>query len=513
MTIDIKAVTDNYRERIQRLALFDPLYSLQNKKTRDNSGNIIDYYSLGLLTLLFFFENMLMRNKKTGIKELSEFFMEINQGEIDLTLEDFETVARTIIDTFRPSSGKRNFREFYNWETRKNEIVQYSILKAEKSDIRNNTQYYTLDEQGLELVFATKEYFSEFQLSINQLILRKQLEKGEFVSALRQIDEMSIDVENLRNRMIKIKHEIQRNIISDETYERYKKIIEDVNIRLNRENEEFEELRSFVRDTKERLGYELNEKKDRKAYQLILNIDKELGEVHHQHRKLLQESIKLKTSTLQAAQESLYYVGIASFNFDQEIAGRLISSPLPLEVSRRLIEPFLFMERHETWSPLTVFHPQKIDMEFKEEKSYEFLEVKDESLIDAHLETLRKNFRAIMEIILEIMDDKKEIALKEIVSYMKQDDQYSQLLDYRFFYDFWIILHQYSPLIIDKTEEEGRNLFGEVKNLLKEKVKVLKATESKGIIEGNHRYTIGNIKLKLEEKDNDIPSRTGYKGI
>lgn len=85
----------------------------------------------------------------------------------------------------------------------------YSYLKAAKHDLDTNTQYYVLDEHGLELVFATKEFFSEFQLSINQLLLRKQLEKGEFAGALRQIDEMHMNVEQLQ----------QRIIISDETYQ------------------------------------------------------------------------------------------------------------------------------------------------------------------------------------------------------------------------------------------------------------------------------------------------------
>ena len=56
MGISIKNVTENYKERIQRLALFDPLYKLNNKNTKDKSNNIIDYFSLGLLTLLFFFD-------------------------------------------------------------------------------------------------------------------------------------------------------------------------------------------------------------------------------------------------------------------------------------------------------------------------------------------------------------------------------------------------------------------------------------------------------------------------
>ena len=251
MGINIDNVVENYKERIQRLALFDPLYKLNNKNSKDNSNNDIDYFSFGLLSLLFFFENMLIRNRKTGVKELADFLQRLSSEKVDLDTLGFEKVARTIIETFRPPTGKRNSKVFYNWETRKEEQVQYSILKADKADMDTNTQYYTLDDQGLELIFATKEYFNEFQLSINQLVLRKQLEKGEFIGALRQIDEMSLDVKNLQDRIVRIKHEVNRNIVSNETYERYRNIIEDINNRLQRENEEFDELTVFVKETKE----------------------------------------------------------------------------------------------------------------------------------------------------------------------------------------------------------------------------------------------------------------------
>ncbi|MBF8983807.1 replicative DNA helicase [Lutibacter sp. B2] len=498
MVSNLKGITENYRERIQKIALFDALFKLENKKGKDEKGQVIDYFSLGLLTLLFFFENMLMRNKKTGVKELAKFFQEMNQGEIELDYEGFEKVARNIIELYRPSSGKRNFKEFYNWETRKEEIVQYSILKTDQSDVKTNTQYYTLDEQGLELIFATKEYFSEFQLSINQLVLRKQLEKGEFVGALRQIDEMRIDVKTLQDRIMKIKHEVQRNIISDETYERYKIIVEDINLRLKHENQEFEELQAFARETKERIGYELTKEKDRKTYELIIRIDRELGEVHHEHRKLLQESIILKTSALQAAQESLYYVGIDSFNFEQEIVSRFISSPLPLEAARILIEPFLNLERSETWSPLTVFACQKIEVEERKEKIKEFLDLSDEKQNRIDLEIQRKNFRRVIEIIVEVLGDQEETTLEEVVLYMKENE-YESYLNHRSFYDFWIVLHQRSPIKIENIEDENKeHLFDEVIEVLNDKADYLSAVEINGIVTVNDRYSIRNMKLEVK---------------
>ena len=490
-------VLENYRERIARLSIYEPLVELGRKREKDNSENIIDYASLGFITLLFFFENMNIRNKEVGVNELAEFFYEINNGKIDLDIEGFQKVARNIIDVFRPSSGKRNSKTFYNWENGQEETIYYSILKASKSDIKSNTQYYTLDENGLELVFATREYFSEFQLSISQLLLRKQLEKGEFVGALREIDEMRLSVESLKDRIFKIKHDINRNIVSEETYKRYKELVEDINIRLVRENEEFDELESFVKDTKNAMEYEIKDEKDKKAYELIIKIDTELDKVHSEHRKLLTESISLKVTALEAAQESLYFMGLESFNFKQEITNRLISTPLPIEASRQLIKPFIFLGMHTSWSPITVFNEQRVEGEKDEERAYEFIQPIDEEVLNEYKEITIHNFKKIMEIILEILGEKKEIELAQVIDYMRLN--YNSILDERIFYDFWIILHQISPVSIDKDETNHSGLFKEATKLLIGKCKSFKVVETKNILEVNNRFKIKNMIFKLEE--------------
>lgn len=504
MELDLKNVTAAYRERVQRLALFDPLYRLENKKTTDNSHRPIDFFSLGLLTLLFFFENMLVRNNKTGVKELAAFFQNINQGEIDLDGPGFEKLARDIIEVFRPPSGKRNARSFYNWNSRQEETIFYSILKADKFDTKTNSQYYSLDEQGLELVFATREYFSEFQISINQLLLRKQLERGQFWGALRQIDEMRVAVETLKERITRIRHEIQRNIVSDQTYQRYRETIEDIHVRLSREDREFEELQAFTRETRERLSYERSTAKDQQTYELIVKIDSELGEVHLLHRQLLQTSIELKTTALQAAQESLYYAGIDSFNFQKEITERLLSTPLPLAASRVLVEPFLGLERREEWSLLTVFARQRVENSRETVKAENFLELLDEGERVREREKLRRNYRRIMELILEAMDERKNISLQEVVYYF-QHHQQDYMLNQRLFYDFWILLHQRSPLHLEVSEEERQeSLLGGVIELLQDRAVSLVVLEKDQILNVTERYSIKNMELRLEVSGNDI---------
>lgn len=503
MELKNEAVTENYRERFHRLGLFDCLYKLQKKKKKDKSGKPIDFYSLGLLALLFFFENMLIRNKKSGVKELGEFYLNMNKGEMNLENLEFENIARTIVEVFRPSGGKGNFIEFYNWETRQMETIKYSYLKASKSDLKSNTQYYTLDEHGLELIFATKEYYSEFQLSIKQLLLRKQLEKGEFVGALRQIDEMRIDVEALENRIISIKHEVQRNIMSEKTYDRYKELIEDISQRLIRENEEFDELMSFVNETRETLSYEQKDKNDIKAYNYIIKIQKDLGEVHRGHRNLLKKSIELKTSTLQAAQESLYYVGVESFNFKKEMVSRLFSSPLPLKTSRTLVEPFLYLEKKEIWSPLAVFGVQRISNRECEEKTKAFLEPKAEEELEKELKIHQNQFENIIDIVIEVLKNRNEVELSEIIEFVKKGEN-ATLIDEILFYHFFIILHQKSPFIFKGKESEAEGVLKKVTERLESEFSYMEVLEIENIISVNKRFKIKNMLIKLERVKNEL---------
>nr|NNM89419.1 replicative DNA helicase [Bacilli bacterium] len=349
-----------FDERMGKLALFDPLFELARQKRTDQQGNAMPMMELGLLTLLFFFEQKLMRSHKTSVKDLSEYLSTSLSDIYDLEAEEWENIGRRIIQVFRPSSGKKREFPFYHFEKKQEVILYSSILKTDSYDIATNTQYYALDEDGLALIFATKEFYVEFQLSIHQLLLRKQLEKGEFHLALRQIDEMRIDVESLQERIVTVEHEIKRSIVSEDTLRRYQALIEDIIHRLERENDEFNELRKFVRETQDHYYAEREHQTDQRPYALIFKIALALENVHNAHSELLFQCTELQNTALRAARESLYYSGLNAFNFDQDIVSYLVSTPLPTEALRAVVAPFLPLEQVQTWSLLTVFAKQPL---------------------------------------------------------------------------------------------------------------------------------------------------------
>lgn len=491
-------LTTGYHERMHRLGLFEPLYRLKNKTGKDGQGAPIDYYGLGLLTLLFFFEHMLMR-KKVGVRDLAKYLAGLTAGVVFLDAAGFENLARAIIEVFRPPLGKKYSHTFYNWDSGQDQEIIYHYLKAAKHDLDANSQYYVLDEHGLELVFATKEFFSEFQLSINQLLLRKQLEKGEFVNALRQIDEMRMNVEQLQQRIHKVKQEIQRNIISDQSYRHYEETIQDVYLRLQYENEEFEELITFVRDTKERLSYVKNDQRDQRAYGLIIKIDLELGEVHRLHRLLLKEAIKLNTTVLRSAREALYFVAVRSFNFDQEIAARLVSVPLPVSAARVLAQPFLTLEQYQGWCPWSVFDSQPLGRVKPPPQKQDFLIPTDEEQKQEEQKIQRQNFTRIMQLVYDLFGAPASFTLRQLVEKLPEHE-HASILDHRSFYDFWLLLHQNSPLLLDGIDQDEQGFsFARAPAIFGNQVSQIVCRELPGVVQVNRRYSIQNFSLELRQ--------------
>ena len=495
---DFLSITENYHERMQRILLFEPLYRLDKKMLKTKAGDMVSCMGVGLLTLLFFFEHMISHHrKKSGVKELANFLREMCGEHLELDTAGFEKLARDIVQVYRPATGQRSEKTFFNWHTQEADRVQYSILKAYKADIAANEQYYTLDEQGLELIFATKEYFSEFQLSINQLVLRKQLEKGEFALALRQIEEMRLDVYTLRERIVRIGNEIHRNIISEATFEHYKTMVEDIKLRLNREHEEFEELEKFTREVHQSFSDNVVKPPERTAYENIIEVEKNLNEVHGEHRKLLKVSIELSTTALSAAEESLYFSGVDLFNFEQEITNRVFAAPLPLSSTRTLVKPFLQLEQCKVWSPLTVFAQQRLERDDTESTQSAFPDFSNQIAEESkQLANLQQNYVKIMQIVREVLQDKENISLAEVVAYMQHQAQ-RELLQAKQFYLFWILLHRKSPFICDLEQVGEKSAFYEIVKTMP-KIKKIIVEKKQNVLQINEEFAISDMEVRLE---------------
>lgn len=495
-SIDMSDLTSGYKDRMRRLALMEPLTELERKRMTDEDGAIVDMRGLGMLTLLFFFERRLTREYKTGVSHLTQFLQEMTRGVYKLKQSTLENMARSLITTFRPSTGKRRQFHFFNWETKQEETIEYSILTDNDFDAKTQTQYYTLDEDGLELLFATKEFYSEFQISINQLLLKQQIKKGEFHGALRQIREMELDVDTLREKMEKMKLELLRSIISEETYERYKNLLEDTHMRFEREDEEFKELTQFIKETRDTLYMKDLRQKEQKSFHLIIKIAKELEAVHYEHTRLLELTTELRMTALATAQESLYYTGIQSFNFDQDIVSTILAKPLHPDKMKGVIHPFLKVEENPIWSPLAVFAEQNITEAREENNAQHFMEVDEEAEDDTYRLWLAEKYGQLMEQFMLAYDNGKANTLKQWMEHLNETDP--SLLNKRYFYSFWLSLHQYAPLTFNSLEgHDGQVVLTDALSHIGERELLIEETPD--ILRFDPKYSIQNMIISLKE--------------
>lgn len=498
----IETILKDSRERLKRVLLFEPLIELDRKAFKDVNGKRVDLRSYGLFVFLFFFEMKLIREKRVGIIEIAQLLKKVSKDSYSLTDSMFEEIVKIIITVFRPSGGQRKSYSYYNFELQTEDSIDFHYIKTSEFDIQANRQYYALDDDGLELVFATKEYFQEFQLSIHQLMLRKLLEKGEFTGALRQINEMRMDVETIHERMNKVEQEIKRNVVSIETQNKFMKVIDDRNFRLNRENEEFEELHQFVAETKQNYYNLSDENQEARAYEMLLKVEKELHRVHHQHQQLLNQSLQLKAQVLQSAEEALYYIGVSSFNFDNEITSKIVSTPYPLDSLKGILAPFLPLGQLKTWSLLSAFSPQSWSEAEEGHTSKNFEKVSNDEEQEHYAKIIRSYYKEIFQDMMITFKNKNEWTLKEWIE--KLQYQNDGRLQQRQFYDFFILSHQKSPITSqnDAQAEESLHLLAEVIELLQGRTLICKELPDR--ISGSERFEIQNMKFYLVKEGEPV---------
>ena len=484
----------NFHERMGRLLLFAPLYQLRKKEYTLAPGKVITGMELGLMTLLFFFEKMLDGKRNAGIRELAENLAVETGGRLG-DGADYEKIAREIVAVFRPASGRRRQEIFFDYEKDAKGSLNFTYLKADKASIGMGEQYYVLDEQGLELLFATKEYFSEFQLSLNQIILRKQLERGQFKLALRQIEEMRIDVDTIRNRISRVRQEIHRSIMSEKTLEHYRKLVRDIRERLESEEKTFIELREFVETTRKNANSAASDTTSLEYYANILEVEKNLERVHGQHRKLLEMGIDMEIHALRAVEEALYTAGLDSFNFSQEITGRLFDVPLPLSSARTLTKPFMPPNYKRSWSFFRIFHPQRL-IRLEEAKTEQaFPEVVAEEREKTELNNIRQHYHGIMKALLDFLQERTSCSLLDFCAYLKK--QNSPLLESRQFYIFWMLLHRRRE--VDFTAEfPSSSAFALMPSNVPELKKIFVYDAGDGRIIDHEKWSISNMFIEVE---------------
>src|SRR5699024_7748958 len=143
----------------------------------------------------------------------------------------------------------------------------------------------------------------------------------------------------------------------------------------------------------------------------------ELDEVHYKHTKLIEMTTQLRNTAIAAAQESLYYTGVQSFNFEKDIVATILGKPLSPDVMKGVTHPFLKVEQNLTWSLLTILEDQNIMEERAEAEAYHFPEAMEDAAEQEYREWLGKRYSELME---TFVDDYKRVTIHSLRDWMDQ---------------------------------------------------------------------------------------------
>jgi len=163
----------DFRGRMQSLA---PFIHLSRKLSGFQKYNEVDMVSIGFSVLLFILENMLIGREECSIDDIAGFLQTIlkRSYDINMTQEESREMAFYIRDSISGSGGEVLEFKFKNLENNKDESIPIKLIDTSYYEIKKSARY-KLTDQGMELLFKTREIYSEFRINITQMYLKQQI--------------------------------------------------------------------------------------------------------------------------------------------------------------------------------------------------------------------------------------------------------------------------------------------------------------------------------------------------
>ncbi|GAE89321.1 hypothetical protein [Acetivibrio straminisolvens] len=299
----------DFRQRMNNLA---PFIHLARKLTGFQKYGEVDMISVGFSVLLFILENMLIGREECSIDNIADFLQLLlkRSYDINMTQEESREMAFYIRDSIAGSGGEVVDFKFRNLETNKDESISIKLIDTSYYEIKKSARY-KLTDQGMELLFKTREIYTEFRINITQLYLKQQIEKGIFSGALQTVNELNLQVRQLREKLESLLLNIRQNVLGID-FEDLKQLFSRIKEQFEIERREFGNIKRILKEHRENIEkinyFELEEDELRKLEQIKV-LSEKLNITTAEHDRLFSEKLDivgeyLKTIEISFARES-----------------------------------------------------------------------------------------------------------------------------------------------------------------------------------------------------------------
>ncbi|RXT07776.1 hypothetical protein [Ammoniphilus sp. CFH 90114] len=465
-----KEIFQGFDERIRNIAVFMPLFDLRQKQHE------YPLFPIGIAIMLYILEDMLRGEKDCTYERVAYFLRDLLEGhyEKSISYEEALELAYKVIREGLMNQGKPQSMSYPDWESGGEKSYKFHLIELEDYQIKDKTVRLRLSTEGLELLFKTKEMYNELQVSITQLYLRQQIQKGVFDGALRSVEELALAVQNEKVMIRQLEEKIIRDVLQVAREQELQKQMARINEQLEREKKVFQELKELIRNTSVQYQFGNLTEKEEAAVGKIMRLERKLLDVISDHESLFTDKLRVQHLMNQSIESMILHAFNTRLNFDSEVLRPIVKGQAPLDLLKKVLDPILPMKRHVFFNPNRLFLEQPLRRALEEQPEEALWQVEEDMLRqeeerERELQEARETrLEDYFQLLLLPLVHAKEIGISEILSQLKQEEpkRYETLIRQLDFYPFIIGLHQMGWIPLLSSSEMDAFVLDDVPRVL-----------------------------------------------
>ncbi|MCF8567812.1 hypothetical protein LLE49_24120 [Alicyclobacillus tolerans] len=353
---------EHFDERMRNLMVFAPLFGLMQKKLYPK----YDLFALGFSVLIFIFEDMVRFEHNCTYENIAKFLQELVLDEYEEMLSDTESMELTItlVREYLRNNGNQHSYSYYDYQSGTEKKISFDLIRYSEeslmSDIQHRRGRLELTEEGLSLLFATKETPSELQIPIKSLFLRQQIQKRIFDGALRTVEELFLAVRTKKARFRTLAEKIRRDALEVHRKNELQQEIEQMHEQLEIEKRTFEELDLLIKQTIEDDYNGVIGEKEKIAKDVVTRIQQRLYLIMSEHESLFVEQSVIQKRMGSALEQLLLDAFSVKLQLDKEVIPVVLTGKVTKETFKQILHPLLPRKQNKHFNPLLAFESQRL---------------------------------------------------------------------------------------------------------------------------------------------------------
>lgn len=432
--MEMQSLFKGIDERYENIVLFFPLYQIrQYGKEQYKKYKTME---IALSIMLYILEKMLTDTGSVSNGQLTRFIQQLMKQRYDVSMshEDADEFRKYMVDDKLRNGGKKFTFPFTDDEG-SDKTIAFDLIQNEKWSRDKSEVRLVLTEKGIEMLFKTKEMYSEMQITVTMLYFKQQLEKGSFSPALNAAKELLFQIDQQRKSIKATTEQIKRNALSSFNQQKLERQLNNSFAQTKQERKQLIELDGEIDKVKSNYQGGNLSKKEEEAYDTILNIDRVINKSMAQHELLLGEKEDLLANLTKSFQMLLDNVFSKQFNIEREIIDQWILQKVTEEKAGVFLKPVMPYHKPRVYHPFSIFDPQTVRR--KVGKSEEEVTEIDPEVAEAHRKEQERIKQAkhvknlnVLRVILMPLLHKNQYFISDVLHELRNNDlkKYSRLV-------------------------------------------------------------------------------------